>query len=143
LESPEPHLFLTHEVDDAYPGSSVDNKQLRESIHTMSGFEIAGIILAAFPLILQGLESVQRTAQKIKALKDYDVAVRKRIRAIRIEADKFQHACNLLSPVYDRSDKLLPSFIEDTMIDLKDLLSKLMDELKVNSNSEVGSSGSI
>lgn len=97
----------------------------------MSGFEIAGVVLGAFPLLIQGLEASRQSARTVRALRDIDREVGKRVRNLRIEEDKFEDSRNRLLSVYAEMNNPLPSFIEDTLDDLRKLQCKMMNDLNL------------
>ncbi|KAL7936010.1 hypothetical protein V8C35DRAFT_296600 [Trichoderma chlorosporum] len=80
----------------------------------MSGFEIAGIVLRAIPLIVSGLENYQNGVRLIQRWRKYDKELQSLIRNIETERVKLQNVCEKLL------DGLVPPSQIDAMVEEPD-----------------------
>jgi len=66
----------------------------------MSGFEIAGVVLSAFPLAIEGIKAYSIGIKTMKTMKDYKQILREFARELRVEKCKFDNLClELLSEI--------------------------------------------
>ena len=78
----------------------------------MSGFEIAGLLLGAFPLAIEGIKAYSSGIKTMKLMKDYKQILREFARELRVEKCKFDNLClELLSEFV--SPKRLKRMIAD------------------------------
>ncbi|KAF8250454.1 hypothetical protein K440DRAFT_640029 [Wilcoxina mikolae CBS 423.85] len=62
----------------------------------MTGFEVAGIVLVVFPLVVNGLSAFLDGTQKVKDLWQWEISLRKIIRDLGCEKAIFENTCEFL-----------------------------------------------
>jgi len=73
-----------------------------------SGMEIAGLALAIFPLVIEGLEFYASSARKIKELWRYKLSLNRLISDLDTEKCKFENTCtSLLEDIVSDTDLTL------------------------------------
>lgn len=77
----------------------------------MSGFEVAGAVLGAIPLVISALEHYQQGVRVIQRWRKYDKELQSLIRNIETERVKLQNVCEKLL------DGLVPPSQIDTMVE--------------------------
>jgi len=62
----------------------------------MTGFEVAGIVLAVYPIVLQGLGYYRDVAQYVKDVRNYQGVLKRLVRQLEMEKSKFENICSSL-----------------------------------------------
>jgi len=79
-------LFIDHRT-------SSQSSDTHEYNIMVTGIEIAGVALAVFPIVLNGLSSLRYTARKIKNLRRYRRCLGRVVRQLDMERGKFVNTC--------------------------------------------------
>jgi hypothetical protein len=101
----------------------------------MSGFEVAGLVVGAFPLILQGVQSYRQGINKIRVLRKCASELDRLCRELQVEELEFQKACDQYDELYENgenADPYVASVFERTATHMKESVEELRVQLRID-----------
>ncbi|KAI8211608.1 hypothetical protein K4K52_010122 [Colletotrichum sp. SAR 10_76] len=103
LDQAAAHSELAFQLRGIYFSSKLRTQHIRDYLSnvkvdppTMSGFEVAGIVLGTIPLLISALEHYKEGISTIRAWRNYDRELRSLIRNLQTERVRFQDVCEKL-----------------------------------------------
>lgn len=101
----------------------------------LTGVEIAGLVLGAFPLLIEGLKFYSDGVSKTKDLRKCAVVIARLDRQIQVEQKKFDQALQLYKEA--ARDPELDQLFDATVYELKEKLEDLRKQLYLDPENKV------